>query len=294
MKHMHRNISISLVVLASILFVFVGCSDMMAIAELAERSYTVTFDSQAATTDANPTSKRVISPATTIERLPIVPKKAGYIFGGWYTGESGSGSEFTASTKVTGDMTVYAKLTDYISGDTGPAGGIVFYENNDYATDGWRYLEAAPTDLLLDDSGQKHIFGYYKTSPEVFSVVENGTGTEIGDGKANTEALVAAMGSGAYVSNDSGNDVTTANYAARLCDILEVGAYDDWFLPSKDELNEMYQNWDTNKQGDFYGDSYWSSSEGSADDAWSQYFSSGNQYSYSRNYGERVRAVRAF
>lgn len=35
---------------------------------------------------------------------------------------------------------------EYNIGDTGPAGGLIFYINPNYETDGWRYLEAAPGD----------------------------------------------------------------------------------------------------------------------------------------------------
>ncbi|HBD94704.1 MAG: hypothetical protein A2015_07115 [Spirochaetes bacterium GWF1_31_7] len=73
--------------------------------------YTVTFDGDGATTVANPTSKTVTSPATTVVTLPINPEKTGYYFGGWFTAKNGVGTEFTASTVVTGSITVYAKWT---------------------------------------------------------------------------------------------------------------------------------------------------------------------------------------
>jgi hypothetical protein len=71
--------------------------------------------------------------------------------------------------------------------------------------------------------------------------------------------------------------------------------YDDWFLPSKDELDLMYRNLKKNNQGGFSLDYYWSSSEGSARFAWFQYFGSGNQFdNYARSREYRVRPVRAF
>ena len=39
---------------------------------------------------------------------------------------------------------------DYKIGDEGPAGGVIFYDKGEYS-DGWRYLEAAPADLVLLD-----------------------------------------------------------------------------------------------------------------------------------------------
>ncbi len=78
-------------------------------------NYTVTFDGQGATTAANPTSKSVLSPATKIDALPSNPARPGFIFGGWYTETGGGGSQFTASTVVTSDRTVYAKWTAIFS-----------------------------------------------------------------------------------------------------------------------------------------------------------------------------------
>jgi uncharacterized repeat protein (TIGR02543 family) len=74
-------------------------------------TYTVTFDSQGATTAASPSTKTVASPATTVGSLPTAPVKTGYVFGGWYTAVNGGGTAFTASTTVTASLTVYAKWT---------------------------------------------------------------------------------------------------------------------------------------------------------------------------------------
>ena len=55
-------------------------------------------------------------------------------------------------------------------------------------------------------------------------------GTSIGTGKSNTEKIVQAQGNGTY--------------AARLCYNLTFGGYNDWYLPSKDEIYELYRNRD--------------------------------------------------
>lgn len=41
---------------------------------------------------------------------------------------------------------IYERGRDYSIGDTGPAGGIIFYVNVNYEDDGWMYLEAAAED----------------------------------------------------------------------------------------------------------------------------------------------------
>jgi hypothetical protein len=107
-----------------------------------------------------------------------------------------------------------------------------------------------------------------------------GTGTGVGTGAANTAAIVAGCG-------ESG-------IAARICNDLVLNGYSDWFLPSKDELNLMYQNLKLAGIGGFADNYYWSSSEYSSDDAWVQYFFNGFQGYYNKNYSTRVRAVRAF
>ncbi len=78
-------------------------------------NYTVTFDSQGADVAANPTSKTVTSPATTVGTLPTSPSKAGYSFGGWYTAINGGGTQFTVSTTVAANITVYAKWDSHVS-----------------------------------------------------------------------------------------------------------------------------------------------------------------------------------
>ena len=104
------------------------------------------------------------------------------------------------------------------------------------------------------------------------------TGTAIGTGQANTTAIVGQSGC------DSG--------AAWLCNDLTEGSYSDWFLPSKDELNQLYLN--QAAIGGFAEGSYWSSSEGSADGAWAQYFVNGTQGNDYKGSYPQVRAVRAF
>jgi hypothetical protein len=177
-------------------------------------------------------------------------------------------------------------------GEEGPSGGLIFYDRGS-GSDGWRYLEAAPSDILLRTSDYSHIFGYYRTSVNGSPVLV-GTSTAIGTGKANTAALVSKMGSRAYTASATSTTTTTWEYAARLCDIHEAGGYGDWFLPSKDELKLMYDNLKVQGTGGFSGDNYWSSSENGLYYAWLQNFSSGGQDNDGRGLEFRVRPVRAF
>jgi hypothetical protein len=119
--------------------------------------------------------------------------------------------------------------------------------------------------------------------------VEGAKGTSIGSGSANTTAIIAQQGAG---------DPTT--YAAGLARAYRGGGYDDWYLPSRDELDQLYVN--RAAIGGFHtGGSdrpyYWSSSQHAenAGNAWYQYFSDGNLTWANKDYADsRVRAVRTF
>ena len=116
-------------------------------------------------------------------------------------------------------------------------------------------------------------------------------------GKTNTAIIIASQV--AFWDDNS-------TYAARMCNELQiiqnvVVSYGDWYLPSKFELNKMYLNLHQQGLGGFAVNAngaynaYWSSTEGSSDSAWVQYFANGYQYFYGfKDTNYFVRAVRAF
>lgn len=112
--------------------------------------------------------------------------------------------------------------------------------------------------------------------------VPGGTSAAIGSGQANTTAIVNAFGNSCW--------------AAWRCDQLELNGYSDWFLPSKDELSEMYlHNVEIGGFGAFGFYYYWSSTEYDASDAWFVNFNWGGDASTQPKYAAgAVRAVRAF
>ena len=75
---------------------------------------------------------------------------------------------------------------------------------------------------------------------------------------------------------------------------------DDWYLPSKDELKEMYNTIGNGGSQSAIGgfetvnSTYWSSSEYSDNYAWFVYFSTGITNAYGKYLSFRVRAIRAF
>ena len=105
-----------------------------------------------------------------------------------------------------------------------------------------------------------------------------GTKTEVGSGQANT-TLIA-------------NSCSDASIAARFCDDLVHNGYNDWFLPSKDELNLMFVNRVTIG---FSAVNRLSSSQNNGNTAWAQNFdNSGNQTTIPKNSILGARAIRAF
>jgi hypothetical protein len=88
-----------------------------------------------------------------------------------------------------------------------------------------------------------------------------------------------------------------------VCDNLKSGGYDDWFLPSKSELNLMFVYLKEAGIGGFKEDWYWSSSAASdTRAAWTQQFSNGSQnsdgswhtYPGHKSQEHLVRAIRQF
>ena len=76
-------------------------------------TYTVTFDKNhldtTGYTEADPKTKTVTTPATTVGTLPTAPTRTGYDFVKWTANKDGFGPLFTATTKVTADIIVYAQ-----------------------------------------------------------------------------------------------------------------------------------------------------------------------------------------
>ncbi len=163
-------------------------------------------------------------------------------------------------------------------GETGPGGGFVFINS----PNGLSYFEAAPAATEVSRTwatGFNQWLDLYAWE------------TDIGYGKSHTLAIVRQKFLG--VSN------VAATSAAVYCDSLSTGGKTDWFLPSKDELNEMYIQ--RTAIGGFSPLNYWSSSaefyrynQRFISRAWAQYFDDryGTQGVEGKNSSLRVRCVR--
>ena len=179
-------------------------------------------------------------------------------------------------------------------GDIGPGGGIVFYDAG--RTESWgRYLEIAPKSCEGERlkwrpaNNKKSVYqGSLAASIRVIA-------KQFGVGRANTQTIVSAFGEGSY--------------AAKFADDLVCGGKDDWFLPSKDELDTAFNRLAQNRVagndtpvGGFNKGYYWTSSDYNNTTAWTQYFMDGQQFDRVQTLDGnaipptpfRVRAVRAF
>jgi hypothetical protein len=143
-------------------------------------------------------------------------------------------------------------------GDTGPGGGKVFYAATtpfscpSVAGDNARctYLEVAPDDWngAAGDAANVRWSAPLNTTVTVTTIALNG----IGQGRINTSRILAAQ---ATATRDTPNSV-------RKVSDYRGGAKSDWFLPSGDELYQLYLV--RSQAGNFAADFYWSSSVGAA------------------------------
>ena len=196
-----------------------------------------------------------------------------------------------SSSVSTNASTTYGNA--YNIGDTGPGGGIIFYYSevgfDVYEPDGsvkkCHYLEVSKFDLGA--------ISWCSKKPRV-DCCDIATHSGLGYGKKNTYNIIKSY-------HRSGT-ITKENCAAYACHSYSTATTKagDWFLPSKDELNLLYQNLGKRVMlsNTTNNDYYWSSSQDDEDDAWHQSFSGGYQnnhgYFYGKDNTRSVRAVRAF
>ncbi len=110
--------------------------------------------------------------------------------------------------------------------------------------------------------------------------ITGGNATEIGRGLFNTGKIIQVQ------EGDS-----NSTYAALNCYGLNRNGFEDWYLPSRDELNQIYQNKDL--IGHMSAANYWSSTEVNEHSAFIQNFGTGVQDICFKDALCRVRPIRA-
>lgn len=159
-------------------------------------------------------------------------------------------------------------------GDEGPAGGIVIYDKGD-SSNSWRFIEVAPVTTEWANIAWSGFMNKYY-----------GLKASIGAGLINTKTITENITFPLPLRG-------TQQFAVQLCENLEYNGYDDWILPSKDELNLMYEIHKKDSES-FSNTSYWSSTDKDEVSTWVQSFINGSQYGESKYKRASVRAVRYF
>jgi hypothetical protein len=163
-------------------------------------------------------------------------------------------------------------FTTLSTGQIGPGGGIVFFDNGNNSG-GLRYLECAPNDQSA-------------------GIQWGCSGTLIG----------STNGSGApdSMTNRIVAGCNETSFAAKECYNLVLGGKSDWYLPNNIELTFMHFNLYNKNLGNFSANLYWSSDEVNSSQASALDFGNGQQMGtvFSTNQDKtssyRVRAIRAY
>ena len=180
-------------------------------------------------------------------------------------------------------------------GDVGPGGGIVFYDAGSRQSWG-RFLEVAPAScegvgLAFRPPTQRSVI-YSQVGGQPTPKVRRLLAKSVGMGATNTALIVQRF-------------KQRVMYAARFADESTCNGFTDWFLPSKDELDLVYNVIRARDLplGDFDKGYYWTSTDYNNVTAWTQYFTDGQQFDRVQtlsankqppNRPFRVRMIRAF
>jgi hypothetical protein len=163
-------------------------------------------------------------------------------------------------------------FTTLSTGQIGPGGGIVFFDNGNNSG-GLRYLECAPNDQSA---------GIQWGCSGTLIGSTNGIGTP----DSMTNKIVAGC--------------NETSFAAKECYNLVLGGKSDWYLPNNIELTFMHFNLYKKNLGNFSANLYWSSDEVNSSQASALDFGNGQQMGtvFSTNQDKtsnfRVRAIRAY
>ena len=155
-------------------------------------------------------------------------------------------------------------------------GGIIFY----LFQSGDPGYVAGQTHGLIASTSDQAIYTDWKNNGGFTNIA---TGTGIGTGLANTNAIISIHGS-------------SASYAAGFARAYNGGGYTDWYLPSRDELYKMHLNigQGANNIAQLLRETYWSSSQSDSMQAYYMFAQSGSIQTVWKDWGKAVRAIRTF
>ncbi|MSO59907.1 MAG: DUF1566 domain-containing protein [Ilumatobacteraceae bacterium] len=165
----------------------------------------------------------------------------------------------------------------YAVGDPGPAGGVIFFADTQDEFETFDFLEVAPLGWSGDKSDPTASW-----CKDMGKDVAGADETALGAGQANTSALVKA------------ESVCGPKSAAVIASAYDGAKKDDWYLPSKDELDLLFASAKLTKIAGLDDGVYWSSSASNEFRAWGQLFTAGIAGTNFRTSSFAVRPIRSF
>jgi hypothetical protein len=200
---------------------------------------------------------------------PPIPTSGYGTFENWYY-DSARNMLFNFSTPITSNLALFANWDAFYDiGNEGPGGGTIFYRNETGfimadTEDRAHYLEASP-------------FIPVNRRWSYAAIYIIGTERQIGAGRRNT-ALILAL------------DPTAP--AALFCENYSNNGLNDWFLPSRDELAQLYT--ERLLVGNLSSLAFWSSTQTIISDAWRHNFVNNWVGGWLKTDEYRVLPIRAF
>lgn len=150
--------------------------------------------------------------------------------------------------------------------------------------------------FYIDETGEHGLVAAMEDLPEAYRWGCYGTDINANDSIVSPE--LQAIGTGLQNTLEIAAGCIDTNTAAYKALISTTEGYTDWYLPSFDELYEMYNTIGNggpqSNIGSFQNSIYWSSSEYSDNVAWYVNFNNGDTYTKNKNSTKRVRIIRAF
>lgn len=143
-----------------------------------------------------------------------------------------------------------SNIQTYNIGQVGPSGGIIAYDKGEF-TNGWRYIEAASEDIIIEEWGC------------INGDVNDADYEQIGTGYQNSVAVANFHNNlvNYYTNPSVCSSLSNGTVSSKTALNLIINTKDDWFIPSKSELFLLYNNLHIAGVGNFENTLYWSSSQ---------------------------------
>lgn len=175
-------------------------------------------------------------------------------------------------------------VTLYTIGQTGPSGGIIAYDKGTF-TNGWRYIEVAPTDAIIEEWGCMN------------ALITDANYDQIGTGYQNSVAIANYHTNltNYFLNPSVCSSLNNGSVSAKTALNQTIGLKKDWCIPSIDELQLVHNNLHNVGLGNLNNVTYWSSSEQTTSKAKAIDFNSGQSSNLDKNLGQiKTRFIRYF